>query len=65
MVNRFLTYGCTLTDVLPDAKADWPTHAAYVIAVDKKLGQLESEGSVERWEGILIRVAAARSNVGR
>jgi hypothetical protein len=54
-----------LTDVLPDAKADWPTHTAYVIAVDKKLGQLESEGSVERWEGILIRVAAARSNVGR
>jgi streptogramin lyase len=63
--NRFLTYGCTLTDVLPSAKADWPNHAAYVIAVDRKLRELENAGSVERWEGILIRVAAARSNVGR
>ncbi|MDX2969410.1 hypothetical protein [Kribbella solani] len=63
--NRFLSYGCTLTDVLPDAKADWPSHGAYVVAVDRKLRQLESAGSVERWEGVLIRVAAARSNVGR
>lgn len=63
--NRFLTYGCTLTDALPDAKADWPSHAAYVLAVDRKLRPLESAGSVERWEGVLIRVAAARSNVGR
>ena len=65
VVNRFLTYGCTLTDVLPHATADWPSHAAYVIAVDKKVRQLEADGSVERWEGILIRVAAARSDVGR
>jgi hypothetical protein len=65
VVNRFLTYGCTLPDQLPDASADWPDHAAYVIAVDKKLRQLETDGSVERWEGIQIRVAAARSNVGR
>jgi hypothetical protein len=63
--NRFLTYGCTLTDTLPDAKADWPSHAAYVLAVDRKLRPLESAGTVERWEGVLIRVAAARSNVGR
>jgi hypothetical protein len=65
VVNRFLAYGCTLTDVLPDATADWPSHAAYVIAVDKKVTQLEADGSVEPWEGILIRLAAARSNVGR
>ncbi|MGW6199528.1 hypothetical protein ACWF0M_25480 [Kribbella sp. NPDC055110] len=63
--NRFLTYGCTLTDVLPDAEADWPSHGAYVLAVDRKLRQLEADGSVERWEGILIRIAAARSDVGR
>ncbi|MEU8225665.1 hypothetical protein [Kribbella sp. NPDC048915] len=63
--NRFLSYGCTLTDTLPDAKADWPNHAAYVLAVDRKLRQLEADGSVQRWEGALIRIAAARSNVGR
>ncbi len=65
VTNRFLTYGCSLTDVLPSAKADWPSHAAYVLAVDRKLRQLESDGSVARWEGALIRIAAARSNVGR
>jgi streptogramin lyase len=65
VTNRFLTYGCTLTDSLPSAKADWPNHAAYVIAVDRKLRQLEAAGIVERWEGILIRIAAAASNVGR
>jgi hypothetical protein len=64
VVNRFLTYGCTLTDVLPDAEATWPNHAAYLIAVDRRLQQLESDGSVRRWEGLQIRVAAARSNVG-
>jgi streptogramin lyase len=63
--NRFLTYGCTLTDVLPDAEADWPSHSAYVEAVNRKLRQLEADGSVERWEGVLIRIAAARSDVGR
>ncbi|WP_238174525.1 hypothetical protein [Kribbella kalugense] len=63
--NRFLIYGCTLTDTLPSAKADWPSHAAYVLAVDRKLRELEKAGTVERWEGVLIRVAAARSNVGR
>jgi hypothetical protein len=63
--NRFLTYGCTLTDVLPDAKADWPSHSAYVDAVNRKVKQLETDGSVERWEGVLIRIAAARSDVGR
>ncbi|RZT19768.1 hypothetical protein EV649_2905 [Kribbella sp. VKM Ac-2569] len=63
--NRFLTYGCTLTDVLPDAEADWPSHTAYVSAVQQKVRQLESDGSVERWEGVLIRIAAAQSDVGR
>jgi streptogramin lyase len=63
--NRFLTYGCSLTDVLPDAKANWPSHGAYVLAVDRKLRQLEAGGSVDRWEGVLIRIAAARSDVGR
>jgi streptogramin lyase len=65
VTNRFLTYGCTLTDSLPSAKASWPSHAAYVVAVDRKLRQLEADGSVERWEGILIRIAAVASNVGR
>ena len=65
VVNRFLTYGCTLTDELPDAKADWPSHAAYVSAVNKRVRELEDDGTVERWEGILIRVAAARSDVGK
>jgi hypothetical protein len=65
VVNRHTTYGCTLTDVLPDATADWPSHAAYVIAVDKKVRELERAGTVERWEGVLIRIAAARSDVGR
>jgi streptogramin lyase len=63
--NRFLTYGCTLTDVLPDAEADWPSHSAYVDAVNRKVRELERDGSVERWEGVLIRIAAARSDVGR
>ncbi|WP_433161087.1 hypothetical protein [Kribbella sp. CA-247076] len=65
VTNRHVTYGCTLTDVLPDAEADWPSHAAYVIAVDRKLRELERAGTVQRWEGILIRIAAARSDVGR
>ena len=65
VMNRFLTYGCTLTDVLPDAEADWPSHAAYVSAVDKKVRELETDGTVERWEGVLIRIAAARSDVGQ
>ncbi|WP_410784947.1 hypothetical protein [Kribbella sp. C-35] len=63
--NRFLTYGCTLTDVLPDAEADWPSHSAYVSAVAKKVRELQADGSIERWEGTLIVVAAARSDVGR
>ncbi|MEU4194794.1 hypothetical protein AB0E69_23035 [Kribbella sp. NPDC026611] len=63
--NRFLIYGCTLTDKLPDAKAQWPSHGAYVLAVDRALRPLEADGSVERWEGLLIRIAAAASNVGR
>ncbi|MEU4604407.1 hypothetical protein AB0F43_15605 [Kribbella sp. NPDC023972] len=65
VVNRHVEYGCTLTDVLPDAEADWPSHGAYVHAVDKKVEELERAGTVERWEGLLIRVAAARSDVGR
>ena len=65
VVNRHVTYGCTLTDVLPDASADWPSHSAYVRAVDKKVRELESAGTVERWEGVLIRLAAARSDVGQ
>ena len=65
VLNRFLEYGCTLADVLPDAKAQWPSHGAYVLAVDRKLRQLEAAGQVEYWEGILIRIAAAMSNVGR
>ncbi|MFD7156063.1 hypothetical protein ACFV9C_15760 [Kribbella sp. NPDC059898] len=63
--NRFLTYGCTLTDVLPSAKANWPSHSAYVAAVGVKVRQLEKDGSIEHWEGVLILVAAARSNVGK
>ncbi|HWD78900.1 MAG TPA: hypothetical protein VG497_08460 [Kribbella sp.] len=63
--NRFLTYGCTLTDVLPSAKADWPSHSAYVSAVVKKVQQLQADRSIERWEGTLIVLAAARSDVGR
>ncbi|MBB6571262.1 hypothetical protein [Kribbella sandramycini] len=63
--NRHLRYGCTLTDELPDAKAQWPSHGAYVVAVDRRLRQLEADGQVERWEGIMIRFAAAISNVGR
>jgi hypothetical protein len=63
--NRFLVYGCTLADKLPDAKAQWPNHGAYVLAVDRALRPLEADGSVERWEGVLIRIAAATSNVGR
>ncbi|GAA1154629.1 hypothetical protein GCM10009630_60950 [Kribbella jejuensis] len=63
--NRFLTYGCTLTDVLPDAGADWPSHSAYVSAVVKKVHELEGDGSIARWEGTLVIVAAARSDVGR
>ncbi|TDD22760.1 hypothetical protein E1218_18910 [Kribbella turkmenica] len=65
VTNRHVTYGCTLTDVLPDADADWPSHAAYVVAVDRKVKELERAGTVERWEGTSIRIAAARSNVGR
>ncbi|GAB2671155.1 hypothetical protein [Kribbella swartbergensis] len=65
VVNRHVEYGCTLTDVLPDAEADWPSHAAYVRAVDKKVSELEAAGTIERWEGLLIRIAAARSDVGR
>jgi hypothetical protein len=65
VMNRFVTYGCTLTDVLPDAEADWPSHTAYVSAVNKKVRELEAAGTVERWEGILIRIAAAQSNVGK
>jgi len=65
VINRHLRYGCTLTDELPDASADWPSHAAYVRAVDQKVRQLESARTVERWEGVLIRVAAARSDVGQ
>jgi streptogramin lyase len=65
VVNRHVEYGCTLTDVLPDAEADWPSHAAYVRAVDKKVGELEAAGTIQRWEGLLIRMAAARSDVGR
>ncbi|WP_406051892.1 PQQ-binding-like beta-propeller repeat protein [Kribbella sp. NBC_00889] len=65
VINRNVRYGCTLTDELPDASADWPNHAAYVRAVDTTVGQLESDGTVERWEGVLIRVAATRSDVGR
>jgi streptogramin lyase len=65
VLNRHLEYGCTLADKLPDAKAHWPSHAAYVIAVDRALRPLEASGQVEYWEGILIRFAAAISNVGR
>jgi hypothetical protein len=65
VTNRHVEYGCTLTDVLPDAEADWPSHSAYVSAVDKKVRELERAGTIERWEGILIRIAAARSNVGK
>ena len=65
VMNRHLTYGCTLTDVLPDDSADWPSHSAYVAAVDKKVKELERAGTVERWEGVLIRIAAARSDVGK
>ncbi|MET9270754.1 hypothetical protein [Kribbella sp. NPDC003557] len=63
--NRFLSYGCTLTDVLPDAEADWPSHSAYVSAVTQKVRELQADGSIERWEGTLIVIAAARSDVGR
>jgi hypothetical protein len=65
VANRHVEYGCTLTDVLPDAEADWPSHAAYVRAVDKKVGELEAADTIQRWEGLLIRMAAARSDVGR
>jgi streptogramin lyase len=64
VTNRHVEYGCTLTDVLPDAEADWPSHGAYVRAVDRKLRELETAGTIERWEGVLIRVAATRSDVG-
>jgi hypothetical protein len=65
VTNRFTTYGCTLTDVLPDAEADWPSHSAYVSAVNKKVKELETAGTIERWEGVLIRIAAAKSDVGK
>jgi streptogramin lyase len=63
--NRFLQYGCSLTDALPNAKADWASHAAYVAAVVAKVRQLQADGSIEQWEGALITVAAARSDVGK
>jgi hypothetical protein len=64
VANRHVSYGCTLTDVLPDAAADWPSHGAYVYAVDQKVRQLESDGVITRNEGVALRWAAGRSSVG-
>lgn len=63
--NRHLRYGCTLSDELPDATRDWPSHIAYVRAVDQKVRELERADLITRWEGLAIRLAAIRSDVGR
>jgi streptogramin lyase len=65
VTNRHVSYGCTLTDVLPDAEADWPGHGAYVRAVDTKVRELETDGVITYYEGFAIRSAAARSDVGQ
>jgi hypothetical protein len=65
VVNRNLRYGCSLIDELPDAKADWPSHKAYVTAVGGKATQLVQAGSITYAEGYDILAAANRSDVGR
>jgi hypothetical protein len=65
VTNRHVSYGCTLTDVLPDAEADWPSHGAYVRAVDAKVRELENDGVIAYYEGYAIRYAAARADVGQ
>lgn len=64
VTNRFLQYGCTLIDELPDADAKWPSHGAYVNAVNVKVRQLEAADSITRAEAFTISFSAARSTVG-
>ncbi|GAA1601568.1 hypothetical protein GCM10009789_64730 [Kribbella sancticallisti] len=64
VVNRHVRFGCTLIDDLPDAEATWPSHGAYVSAVNAKVRQLEADGVITRAEAFAITWAAARSNVG-
>ncbi|MEV8378351.1 hypothetical protein AB0P21_36775 [Kribbella sp. NPDC056861] len=65
VANRTLRYGCTLIDDLPDAKATWPSHQAYVTAVGNKSAQLVQAGKITYAEGYAILLSAQRSNVGR
>ncbi len=64
VVNRHVRFGCTLIDELPDAEKKWPSHGAYVSAVNTKVRQLESAGLITRTESFAISFAAASSNVG-
>jgi len=64
VVNRFVSYGCTLSDRLPDAGAGWPTHGAFVTAVAHEVEELVDAGSVTSAEGDALVDSAGRSNVG-
>jgi hypothetical protein len=65
VVNRHVRFGCTLMDELPDARAKWPSHGAYVNAVNVKVRELDAAGSITRSEAFAITFAAASSNVGK
>jgi hypothetical protein len=64
VANRFVRYGCSVADVLPSVAADWPSHGAYVRAVDKSVDKLVRDRVLTHPEGDAVRAAAARSSVG-
>jgi hypothetical protein len=63
--NRFVDYGCTVTDRLPPASATWPNHHDYVSAVTRAVKDLAARHAITALEGIAIVTAAMRSCVGR
>ncbi|HEX7744980.1 MAG TPA: hypothetical protein VF462_06935 [Micromonosporaceae bacterium] len=64
VTNRFVSYGCTLADRLPDVDAGWKNHGAFVAAVAREVEKLVAAGSISSAEGDALNAAAGRSQVG-
>lgn len=64
VANRFVSYGCTLTDRLPSPTAVWRNHGAFVSAVAHAVDGLVADHTISSDEGEALVSAAGRSRVG-
>jgi hypothetical protein len=64
VANRFTDTGCTLADLIPDAR-DWPTHGAFVHAMTALTYGWARQGLITQAEAGELLSAAADSDVGR